>query len=86
MIKSGNEHLEQLRDGRVIYIGEERVDDVTKHPAFKRAAKTVARLYDIKHKPEYKDKLTYEENGNIYSTWFLQAKKSRRFKKKIKSS
>ena len=85
MIKSGNEHLEQLRDGRVIYIGEEKVEDVTKHPAFKRAAKTVARLYDIKHKPEYKDKLTYEENGNIYSTWFLQARNREDLRKRSKA-
>ena len=27
MLKSGNEHLESLRDGRVVYIGSERVAD-----------------------------------------------------------
>ena len=39
MIKTGKEHLNQLRDGRVVYIGNERVDDVTTHPAFEKAAK-----------------------------------------------
>ena len=34
MLRSGKEHLESLRDGRVIYIGSERVNDVTQHPAF----------------------------------------------------
>ena len=28
MIKTGDQHLDQLRDGRVIYIGDEKVDDV----------------------------------------------------------
>jgi aromatic ring hydroxylase len=28
MIKSGDQHLDQLRDGRVVYIGDEKVDDV----------------------------------------------------------
>ena len=42
MLRTGKEHLESLRDGRVIYIGSERVDDVTHHPAFRNAATTVA--------------------------------------------
>mgnify|MGYP006104156429 CR=1 FL=1 len=28
MIKTGDQHLDQLRDGRVVYIGDEKVDDV----------------------------------------------------------
>jgi aromatic ring hydroxylase len=31
---SGAEKLERMRDGRAVYIGAERVDDVTAHPAF----------------------------------------------------
>ncbi|HIO37437.1 MAG TPA: pyoverdin chromophore biosynthetic protein pvcC, partial [Rhodospirillales bacterium] len=38
MIKTGQQHLESLKDGRTIYIGDERVEDVTTHPAFARAA------------------------------------------------
>ena len=44
MLRTGKDHLESLRDGRVIYIGSERVDDVTRHPAFRNAATTVAAL------------------------------------------
>ena len=40
MLKTGSEHLEQLRDGRVVYIGSERVDDVTTHPAFRNGARS----------------------------------------------
>ena len=42
MLISGKEKLERMRDGRAIYIGAERVDDVTRHPAFKNAAQTIA--------------------------------------------
>ena len=28
MIKTGKEHLEQLRDGRVVFIGDEKISDV----------------------------------------------------------
>ncbi len=45
MLKTGKQHLEGLRDGRVIYIGNERVDEVTTHPAFCRAAATAAAIY-----------------------------------------
>ena len=74
MIKTGKEHLESLKDGRVVYIGDEKVDDVTSHPAFVRAAQTVAHLYDIKHEDEHSNILTFEERGERYSMWFLQAK------------
>ena len=33
MLRTGKEHLESLRDGRVVYVGGERIDDVTTHPA-----------------------------------------------------
>jgi 4-hydroxyphenylacetate 3-monooxygenase len=71
MLKSGNEHLESLRDGRVVYIGAERVDDVTTHPAFRNAARSIAAIYDLKRTaPAY----SYAEDGNRYSAYFLRAK------------
>ena len=32
MIKTGKDHLEQLRDGRIVFISDEKVTDITKHP------------------------------------------------------
>ena len=46
---TGAEFLESLRDGREVYIYGERVADVTKHPAFRNAAVSVAKLYDALH-------------------------------------
>lgn len=74
MLRTGKEHLESLRDGRVIYIGDERVDDVTRHPAFRNAATTVAALYDMKADPASRDDLTYEEDGGRHSAYFLRAR------------
>ena len=51
MLKSGTEHLEGLRDGRVVYIGGEQVADVTRHPAFRNAAQSIAAFYDFKADP-----------------------------------
>ncbi|MGB0751995.1 MAG: 4-hydroxyphenylacetate 3-hydroxylase N-terminal domain-containing protein, partial [Gammaproteobacteria bacterium] len=74
MLKTGAEHLESLRDGRVVYLGRERIDDVTRHPAFKNAANTIAALYDHKAKPENRDLMTFEEDGSRYSMWYLMPK------------
>ena len=46
MLKTGRQHIEQLRDGRVVFLNGETVDDVTTHPAFRNAVATVGRLYD----------------------------------------
>src|SRR5262249_22572109 len=42
------------------WIYGEKVDDVTAHPAFRNAARSVARLYDALHDPEHRDVLTVE--------------------------
>src|SRR6184192_1664562 len=55
---TGEEFLESLRDGREIWIYGERVKDVTAHPAFRNAARTIAKLYDALHDPATKDVLT----------------------------
>src|SRR5579871_1225178 len=55
---TGSEFIESLRDGREVYIYGDRVADVTKHPAFRNAAVSVARLYDALHDAKTKDVLT----------------------------
>ena len=66
MLISGTEKLERMRDGRAIYIGAERVSDVTRHPAFRNAARTIADLYDLKADPQQHDLFSFEENGERY--------------------
>ncbi|MDO9218389.1 MAG: 4-hydroxyphenylacetate 3-hydroxylase N-terminal domain-containing protein [Lacisediminimonas sp.] len=73
MLRTGAQHLESLRDGRVVYIGNERVEDVTTHPAFREAAKTVAHLFDMKADPTRTD-LWYEEEGERYAMYYLRPK------------
>jgi len=72
MLQSGTDKLERMRDGRVVYLGSERIDDVTAHPAFRGAARTIADLYDFKRSSEHKDVLSFEEGGDRYSIYFLR--------------
>ena len=72
MLKTGAEHLEQLRDGRAVYIGQELVRDVTTHPAFRNAARSVAAVYDMKADPRHRDIMSFEEDGRRFSTYYLR--------------
>jgi 4-hydroxyphenylacetate 3-monooxygenase len=46
-MRTGAEYLKSLNDGRQVFVEGERVKDVTTHVAFREAARSVARLYDI---------------------------------------
>jgi 4-hydroxyphenylacetate 3-monooxygenase len=74
MLINGKEKLERMRDGRAIYIGAERVDDVTRHPAFRNGAQTIAGLYDLKADPAKRDLFTFEEGGERYGLPWLRCR------------
>lgn len=71
MLMTGKEYLDSLRDGRKVYIGRELVEDVTSHPAFRNAARSFAMIYDRKRAPENRDVMTFEEDGERFSSYFL---------------
>src|SRR5438445_290097 len=71
MLKTGNEHLQSLRDGRVVYSGSEKVDDVTTHPAFRNGARSIAEIDDMKAADP---RFSFAEGKERYSAYFLRAK------------
>jgi len=76
---TGREYLESLRDGRDVWIRGERVADVTTHPAFRNAARSIARLYDALHDPKTKDVLTCptDTGSGGYTHKFFKVARSR---------
>ena len=58
-IRTGQQYLESLQDGREIWLDGERVRDVTTDPRLHGAARLVAELYDLQHQPGFQEKLTY---------------------------
>ena len=74
MLISGHRKLERMRDGRAVYIGAERVDDVTSHPAFREGAKTVAGLYDLKSDPSKSELFSFEDEGERISLYWLRCR------------
>ncbi len=74
MLKTGAEHLESLRDGRTVYIGAEKVTDVTTHPAFRNGARSMAAIYDMKADAANRESMSVEEDGRRCSAYFLRAR------------
>jgi 4-hydroxyphenylacetate 3-monooxygenase len=74
MLRSGAQYLEGIRDGRRVYVGRERVTDVTTHPAFRNSARSFASLFDRKKDAANIDVMSYQEDGDRFSTWYLLAK------------
>jgi 4-hydroxyphenylacetate 3-monooxygenase len=68
---TGAEYLETLRDGREVWIDGERVDDVTEHPAFRNAARSIARLYDALHDEEKSRVLLADDRQGIRTHRFF---------------
>ncbi len=76
---TGAEYLESIRDGREVYIYGERVKDVTIHPAFRNAARSVAKLYDALHDQSTHAVLTAptDTGSGGFTHKFFQAARSR---------
>src|SRR5438105_1112434 len=71
-LRSGAAYLEALTDGREVYLGGRRVDNVADDPAFRQAARAVARLYDeLGSRPEELTAVD-EETGERYNAAWLR--------------
>ena len=58
--RSGKQYLAGLREmEREVWLGGERVRDVTRHPGLKGGAQAIASLYDMQHDPKTRDMMTY---------------------------
>jgi 4-hydroxyphenylacetate 3-monooxygenase len=62
MIRTGEEYIASIRDGREVYIAGERVRDVPTHPMFKPLVDIRARFYDMQHDVKTRHLMAYKED------------------------
>ena len=74
MLLPGKDKIDRMRDGRAVYIGKERVGDVTQHPAFRGGAETIAALYDLKADRAQRELFSFDEDGESYSLYWLRCR------------
>ena len=58
--RTGQQYVDGLRaQDREVWLGGERVKDVTTHPGLRNGMRAIAALYDMQHDPELRDEMTY---------------------------
>ncbi|HLI46623.1 MAG TPA: 4-hydroxyphenylacetate 3-hydroxylase N-terminal domain-containing protein, partial [Geobacterales bacterium] len=76
--RTGTRFLEEMDSKkREIWYGDEKITyNITKHPVFRGIAQSLAELYDLQHKPELMDVMTYVSplSGERVGMSFLQPK------------
>ncbi len=65
MIRTGQQYIDSIRDGREVYVNGERVKDVATHPMFKPLVDIRARIYDMQHEEATRDIMTVEQDGDV---------------------
>src|SRR6478735_3081778 len=68
-MRTGSDYLRSLNDGRRVFVDGERVKDVTAHLAFREAARSIARLYDIAAAPEMSERMTFTSPKTGEPVW-----------------
>lgn len=76
-IRTGKQYLDGLRDGREVWTGGCRVDDVTNEPGMARGAATLAGFLDRQHEKEFIETVTYIDDDGDRCARAFQIPKSK---------
>jgi len=74
MPRTGQDYLNGIRDGRVIYLDGQLIEESVDHPAFRNAARTIAGLYDFQSASGNEDLMTFQSptsGGSVNRFWQL---------------
>ena len=55
MLRTGKHYLESLNDGRKVWVGNEKIDNVATHPLTRDYAKRIAEFFDLHHRKDLQD-------------------------------
>ena len=69
-MRTGAQYLDSIHaDGRRVYYEGELVRDVTSHPAFKGAARSLALLFDVAADPKNRELMTFPSPKTGAPVW-----------------
>ena len=63
MLRTGKQYLEALNDGRVVWVGNEKIDNVATHPLTRDYAQRTAEFFDLHHRKDLQDMLTFVDEA-----------------------
>jgi len=76
-LKTPQEYLESIKDGRVVYFNGKRVPDVTEHPLCRITCDWVAMDYVLNNDPRYQELLTDVDEDGERVSFALQPQRTR---------
>ncbi len=78
MLRIGAQYLEALDDGRTVWVGDERVDNVATHPQTRDYAHRIAEFYDLHHRSDLAEAMTFVDSDGVRRsmTWFRHTDKA----------
>jgi len=84
MMRTGAQYLAALDDGRTVWVGNQKIDNVATHLATRDYAQRTAEFFDLHHRPELQDVLTFVDPRGVRRsmTWFHHRTKSELVRKR----
>jgi len=76
-LRTPQQYIESLKDGRIVYCNGERVKDVTKHPILKICRDWVAMDYVLENDSRYRDLITEKNEKGERVSFALMPQRSR---------
>src|ERR1700716_4753183 len=68
-MRTGAQYLRSLDDGRQIFLDGERIGKVVEPPAFREAARNMAKLFDIAAAPHMRERMTFPSPKTGAPVW-----------------
>jgi aromatic ring hydroxylase len=69
-LRTPQQYIDSLKDGRTVYFRGQQVQDVTTHPVIKKAVHHACLDYEMAEDPATRDLAVVEEGGDRYSRYF----------------
>ena len=69
-LRTPEQYVESLKDGRTVFYRGEKVPDVTAHPVIKKGIKHACTDFELAEDPQTRELAVVEENGEVYSRFF----------------
>jgi 4-hydroxyphenylacetate 3-monooxygenase/chlorophenol-4-monooxygenase component 2 len=84
VLRTGSQYLEALNDGREVWVGNVKIDNVATHPLTRGYAQKTAEFFDLHHREDLQDQLTFvDDKGDRRSmTWFQHRTKEQLVRKR----
>ncbi len=84
-LRTGEHYLKSLNDGRVVWVGNEKIDSVATHRLTRDYAARIAEFFDLHRREELYDELTFVDDQGVRRsmTWFQHRTKEQLVRKRM---